>query len=573
MTRARFLPLAVVLLVAAGALAGLWALVGPGRGDLPQVEAVVPSGPLVASEEPDWPSRAPALDGDLAAARVDEGVLPSTVLWPLKVELDLVRASALPEIPGDRPLGSGRRARLSGRVVDEFGSGLAATVRFVAGTNAGRVLNSQPTGEFGAADLYPGLQIVEVRGPGIPGSRRELLLDDGRETLLHIGYGRLAPVEGRVIDENGEPVAEALVRVDGQSATTGERGFFHVPRVAGGRVLVEVEAAGYALHREELGVQAGVGVPRAGLEIVLSPAATLRLHLAEEAGGPGPAFAYVLPTGFGGGRSAPWQRFGPVELAGTTTVLEGLPAGPAEVRVYREGALSVPPAVGVNLQRGQTHDVRLALRAAAVIEGTVTRNGQLEAGARVRLSAADPVQATLLHLGQGAGFLEAEPRPLLPAVTAEAITGRDGRFRFTDFGELSPWRLLEAISADGRARATLGVPPGGGPIEVRLGAEESGRARLVLDLPGRHQALPVELEVQGSPRGAFPVAPGRPLEIEGLVEGLWNLRVSWYGEELLSRTRLELSGETRLAVELPEGAIQGQDADTWRRAGHDGPPF
>jgi hypothetical protein len=573
MSASRIAPLLAVLVLAAAALVGLWTLSGPGGGPDREVEAVRPGGPLSASEEPAWPSQAPALLGPMAGERADEGAAPSSVLWPLVVELDLVRARGLPEVPGESALGSGRGARLVGRVVDAFGNGLPASVRFVAGPNAGRVLTANPAGEFGAADLYPGLHIAEVSGAGIPGSRREVLLADGREALLHIGYGRLAPVEGRVVNEDGEPVAGARVSVDGQEATTGERGFFHVPQVAGGRVLLEVEAPGYALHREELGVQAGVGVPRSGLEVVLSAGATLRLHLAEESGGVGPATAYVLPTGFAGTGNAPWQRFGPVELSPPTTVLEGLPAGPVQVRVYREGAVAVPPAAGVHLQRGQTHDLRLNLQSAPMVEGTVLRDGRLEAGARVRLSAADPLRATLNHLGQGLDFLDAAPRPLLPAVTAEAVTGRDGRFRFTDFGELSPWRLLEAISADGRARASVAVPPGPGPIEVSLGDADAGRGRLVLGLPGRHQALPVELVVQGEPRGAFPLGPDRDLEIDGLAEGTWNVRVSWWGQELLVRSGVDLVGVLRLGVELPAGAIEGQDADTWRRAGHDDPPF
>src|SRR5688572_27348730 len=108
--------------------------------------------------------------------RTSSGPVRTTVLWPVKVELELLEARFLPKEEGVPPIGSGAAARLSGRIADTRDQGVAAEVHFLAGANAGRVLRADPDGRFGAVDLYPGLSVVEVRGPGTLGSRREVRL-------------------------------------------------------------------------------------------------------------------------------------------------------------------------------------------------------------------------------------------------------------------------------------------------------------------------------------------------------------------------------------------------------------
>src|SRR5262245_16606585 len=104
---------------------------------------------------------------------------PTSVLWPCRVELDLIQADYLPTAEEVAPIGTGRAARLSGRIAGAAERGIPAEIRFVAGPNAGRVLTCDASGAFGAIDLYPGLDVVEIRGPGIPGARREVRLRQG----------------------------------------------------------------------------------------------------------------------------------------------------------------------------------------------------------------------------------------------------------------------------------------------------------------------------------------------------------------------------------------------------------
>src|SRR5262245_37800237 len=216
--------------------------------------------------------------------RVHEGDATTTVLWPLKLELELVEARFLPQQEGVPPVGSGANARLSGQISDVNEQGVVADIRFVAGANTGRVLKSDPEGRFGAADLYPGLSIVEVHGPGTLGSRREVRLRRGQETLLNIGYGRPGTVFGKVQDRGGAGIAGADVSVDGTHVLTDDEGGFYLPSVAAGQVLVEVEKDGFALYQELVWIAGGAVTPADRLTFTLKPAVEMRVAVRGNAG-------------------------------------------------------------------------------------------------------------------------------------------------------------------------------------------------------------------------------------------------------------------------------------------------
>src|SRR5262249_15126947 len=166
--------------------------------------------------------------------RQSTGPVATTVLWPLKVELELLEARFLPKEEGVPPVGSAATARLSGRVTGIGDDGVEAEIRFVAGANIGRVLRADATGRFGATDLNPGLSIVEVRAPGILGSRREVRLRRGQEQLLNVGYGRPGSVFGKVQDASGKGIEGADVTVDGTRVATDPEGGFYLQSVAAG---------------------------------------------------------------------------------------------------------------------------------------------------------------------------------------------------------------------------------------------------------------------------------------------------------------------------------------------------
>lgn len=496
-----------------------------------------------------------------------DGELISTVLYPLELELELLQADLLREIGGDVVIGAGADARLAGRIVDARGGGVAAEVHFVHGPNTGRVLRCDGSGAFGATDLYPGLDIVEVRGPAIIGSRREVRLRRGTEQLLNIGYGRPAVVQGTVQDRAGEPIEGARVRIDGQSGTTASDGTFYIDRVASGRTIVEVEAEGYTPLREDFAVTAGQSYPLGRLTYTLQEPSSLEISIPEAVGGPGPALVYLLPTNTRVARTYPWYSVSPVEvLPGTTHRIEGLPSTVVEVRVFKHGAIASPPRKSVNLRGGEEHFVEVHLESAGLLSGTVVRDGRPVSGARVRLEAPDRVAATLSLHREQAMFLESEVMHPLPPAVQDVRTDAAGRFVLTDYSDLAPQRYLEAEGPEGGWAARL-VGPDEEHVELELTARPPGRGRFVMHLPGRRQGLPVLVTVNGQPREEFLLPDWESLVVEGLEPGTWVARASWYSQPLLEEQQVEVRPEFETEVELPLPAIEGHSREEWRRAG------
>ncbi len=557
--------LVALALAVAAALIGLWWFAGS-EGAPPADVSVIPAPGDSVSPGPsvEEPSLAPL---DPRRGSTAPSGAPTTVLFPLRVELELLVPGDLPEVPTGPRLGAGRTARLMGQIADASGLPAQATVRFVAGPNAGRELRTDSTGAFGAGDLYPGVDIVEVRGPSILGSRREVRLAERKETLLHIGYGRPGSVEGRVVSGAGSPVEGARVLVDNQSAITGENGFFSATPIAPGPVLLEVFAEGFAPQRREIGVMAGTVVPASSLTIVLEEGSSLELILGTNVGGPGPAVVYLEPAVTHFARPHNWAAIRAIEVGEHPVTVRDLPAGPAILRAFRPGAQATPPTRQVSLPAGGATQVTLEFRAAPRVHGRVVQDGRVVAGARVRLSAADVPRATLLQAGGTRAELDEEVRALLPSVSQASVTDNSGRFEFTSYEDISPYRLLEVVSADGSARATRAVGPGEVDVEIELTDRAQGQAELVLHLSERFQGLPVELVVASAPREPTVLAAAEPLVIDGLAPGLWRLDVTWWGETVRREDALEIRGGTRLDVVLPPGAIEGQDEETWTRAG------
>jgi hypothetical protein len=97
-----------------------------------------------------------------------------------------------------------------------------------------------------------------------------------------------------------------------------------------------------------------------------------------------------------------------------------------------------------------------------------------------------------------------------------------------------------------------------------------GSGVLELEFPGRVQGTPVELTVNGEPIDPGIVPLEQPLTIEDLEHGTWRLSGVWNGQELFGGAGyqdVEIEGRARALVQLPEGAIHGQDEETLLRAG------
>jgi hypothetical protein len=506
----------------------------------------------------------------------DDPIGPTTVLWPLRVELDLVQAVYLPTEEGVEPIGTGLTARLSGAISGANDLPSRAEIRFVEGPNEGRVLRTDATGAFGAADLFPGLSIVEVRGSAISGSRREVRLRQNQETLLNIGYGRPASLVGFVEDNQGTPLEGASVSVDGTKVFSGADGKFYAVDLAGGEVLVEVEKPGFADHQEIVSISAGrinhnVESP---LTFNLTPAAQLTLVVKGNAGGPGPVQVHLFPAR-GSERGAvgslqrrarfPWERRNPIEVWPERPVtIDGLPREVISVAAFRSGAIA--PKKNVNLTSDRS--VEIPLEPAPKLTGRVLDLEREPVGqALVRLEAPNRVRSTLDYFKEMSWFLETSVIATLPPALQQVTCDAQGRFVLTSWEEIAPVRYIEARSPDGRAFAGELVRAGTTEVELVLREANLSASSLAIELSKRFQGLPVEILVNGTPYDPFVLPPEKPLVITGLLAGRWRLTASWKAQELAAPMLLDVRGEAHAELALPEAAVRGQDEEEWKRAG------
>ena len=523
---------------------------------------------------PDGPGRDELIPPPVV--RLPTGAVTTTVLWPVKVELELLEARFLPKEEGVPPIGSGATARISGRITGFDDNGVQVEVRFVAGANAGRVLRADPSGRFGAVDLYPGLSIVEVRGTGTLGSRRELRLRRGQETLLNIGYSRPGSVFGKVQDTKGTGIEGAAVVIDGTRTLSDAQGGFYLQSVAAGQVLCEVEKDNFALYQELVWVAGGQTTSADRMTFTLKPAVELRVVLQGSAGGPGPAQLYVFSdrpefnaNSAYRNESFPWHKIDPVEAwPGQPVTIGKLRPEVVKVHAFRPGARAVvkPVNLAANLR-----DVVLELVPAPTITGIVKQDGAPVLGATVKLEAPDRVRASMSYFEEPSYFLETAVIPNLPPGLQETKTDKEGRFVLSAWAEASPVRYLEARAPGGGAWAGRFVKPDDEQVVLELAKLDLGESTLLVEFPGRHQGLPVELWIGGAPTSTQVLAADQELEVSNLVAGKWRVTVTWHAQPVKPAEDVVIEDVQRVEVPLIPECIEGQTEEQWKRAGREYP--
>lgn len=501
---------------------------------------------------------------------------PTSVLWPLVVDLELEVPADLPSLAGvdaGGTLGAGANARLSGRIGLGVDGGAKATITFIAGANTGRVLHTDAEGKFGATDLLPGLGVVEIDGPRLVGAQREVRLRQRHEVLLNIGFGRLGNVQGHVFAGEDEPVEGALVTVDGHTGRTDLDGYFYIGGIASGHSHIVIEKPGFASLREPIAITAAATTPPGRLKYRLEKGAELTILIDGHVGGPGPAEVWLSPGVPNRQSTYPFWKLNPLRVQpGQLYRIPDLPNDLIRVQVFRTGALAVPETRNVNLRsaRDATHTVRL--EAAPKISGVVLRDGAPVHGAKVTLEAPDQVQAALRHYRQPVQFLESAILPMPPNAHQTTHTNDRGRFVISQWTDATPVRYLAAESRDGSAFALRMIDKQDVDVSLDLEPRDVDRGVVELVTKARFQGLPVEWRVNGEPREDFVAPPLDGLEFGGLREGQWRVRVSWYSRELLDESGVEVTADgVELRVDLPDDAIIGQEREDWIRAGREYP--
>ena len=95
--------------------------------------------------------------------------------------------------------------------------------------------------------------------------------------------------------------------------------------------------------------------------------------------------------------------------------------------------------------------------------------------------------------------------------------------------------------------------------------EHQWLAQRVEELQKGHE--PVEVRVQGAPRGPQLLEPEEDLVVADLPQGTWRLSVQWHGKSVVRRETLELDDGLRRMLDLPLEAIEGQSPEERSRAG------
>lgn len=494
---------------------------------------------------------------------------PATLVTkPLRLELELVRATGSLAAEDAQPRRSGARSKLRGGLFGSDQQGVAGDVEFVAGPNRGRTIETDPSGAFGANDLYPGLSVVQVHATGLPGAQREIRLRNDRETQLNIGFGRPATVYGEVIDRDGEAIPFATVTMDGQRATTDEKGVFYFPRMTSGEVLAVVQKPGYASYRETLNISAAHTIPIGKLRFLLEPGASLAVTVQERLGAADSSLLFLEPDQSLESPSAlfqrkfPWHVVSPVSIPpGGTVTIEDLPAMRVRLRLAHPGARATPDLTTVNLSASGRTQVVLHLESAPMLRGKlVMPSGEPVRNALVRLEAPDQARATADILGAPLGILESEVRPNLPPAVQSTYTDGAGQFVFSSAEELFPVRYLTAEGPGGKGWAGRVVKKGDLSVELVLQEKAEGDATLKLETLPRTQALPLDVRIDGAPRELPLLEPGETLELGQLQPGVWRVQARWGSERLLDAVEIEIEEEAELFVPLPDAARTGAAA-------------
>ncbi len=227
-----------------------------------------------------------------------------------------------------------------------------------------------------------------------------------------------------------------------------------------------------------------------------------------------------------------------------------------------------PKVAAVNLGPGDTSVVEFHLEPAPVIQGVVKDGNSFAAGVTVRMEAPDRTAANLaVFQRESYLFMENDVFPSLPTAVQEVVSNGQGEFTLTRNESVSPVRYVTATSKDQKRAAYVVLKPGDASVELVLQPIEDGHSALRLVTNPRHQALPLAVTVNGTPREKSKAPPGRDIVIGELLSGTWNVTVRWNGATVLSRLLVDVDGEVSREIVLPEGAIAGQDADTVLRSG------
>lgn len=463
-------------------------------------------------------------DGTFRATPVPPGRLRAVVRHPAYVEAISAPVQVAAGGEGKVTVVLNAGGRLTGRVRDEKGFSVAGAWVEVS-ARVGSMARGVRTASDGTYVLVavPGEVSLTLAAPERPNEialRVDVTVPDGgtKELDLVLPAPR-ASTKVHVVDDRRYPIRGAQVTVaslDPQmpvktTAFTDERGDAEVPRVAGLRSELEVQAPGFAPYRA----------------LQESIATSVDVELAQGIAVSGTVYA---PGGRVAQPGATVALFGEGGVRRTTSDAQGkflfkdVPRGDATLDVRASGTASLkkPITVGPTGSRAELDVGRLELGAAGVIEGTVVDDkGQPVAGARV---AKDRAPTWI---------------PASGALIGVVLSDATGAFKLVDVpvGDVE----VEAYAADvGRGRVEhVRVDEGRTTTGVKIVVHATGASEGDLS-PGGVAVTLADLEGRVV---IAAVAPGSEAERAGILEGDEIVSVDGVSSTSIPATRARLSGQ------------------------------
>ncbi len=565
------------------------------RGVVLDVNGKPAAGAIVISEDQGAESDA---QGAFRLTGVEPGVRSVQAVWKedFAVRRDNLRVRRGQDV--EAPLRLARAAAIAGTVIDETSRKPVAGAR-VAASSGGmafgrrrmeRSLRADAKGKFRLNGLASRPYAVTASREGYLSSTiNGVSASTAAPGTVHLALARAASVAGKVIDEKGQPVPAAQVRlaseggmraftrrgpaafIGGQGALTAADGSFRLRNLTAGRNLaVEASKVGYATaHRP--GVTLKTGETVANISLTLKKGLEARGRIVDAAGKP-IAGAEIRVASREGGRGGGFA-------AGRTQIrLMGIDAGKADATSAPDGTFVVrglepgeyTAAVSREGYAGRTvQSLPVAGSGENAWPPIALANGVAVSGS-VRDSQGQPIAGVqILGIAMGEGT-----RP--QNVTSEV----DGRFRLDG---LAPGKsIFLSMTAAGYAPAQKNVTP---PVEdlaivlktagiVRGRVEDGDTKRPITDFTvgrtgQRGGGFGVQFGGQGGDK-AFQSEDGT-FELPDVPAGKWTIRAAASGYRNGDTSGVEIGeGETKDGVVISlrkGGSLSGRVLDPQKGTG------
>jgi hypothetical protein len=135
-------------------------------------------------------------------------------------------------------------------------------------------------------------------------------------------------------------------------------------------------------------------------------------------------------------------------------------------------------------------------------------------------------------------------------MATRTISDASGEFVLNVLRRFSPWQRLLATEPSTGRRLERAIKPHEKYIRVDFNEPIGDRVSLVIVPSLRSARLPYELFVPGELRQAGSLEPDENIELDSLVAGKWQVRMTQALRELVKAHTIRLDGETRIEVEL-----------------------